>query len=145
LTPPPASVDILEFSLTNSIGSSVIVGDNESVLEIPFTARPESSTNPQGNVDTMSVKVDDGPWIPLTSTLSTFVHISDTAKTLKVKYVFTDKSESIITKPIVKKSDFEKKLAASSETSSNQLPLIALILLLLLVLAGSSIIIRRRK
>lgn len=145
VAPSLVVVNDLEYSTTNSIGSSIIVEKGQTVIEVPMTALPEITTIENSPVVGVSVLTEADSWLPLTASLTNYVKITDKSQSLKVKYTFADKSESIITKPIVNNEEFEKKVNASSDTSSNQILFISLIILLIVLLAGTTILIRRRK
>jgi hypothetical protein len=140
--PPPTRIETLELTRENTPGAPIVVGQNQTVLEIP--ASTVSALTSSRTVSSVAVQTSGGTWRPASSALSTFIPIDSSVTDVKVKYTFADGTESVVTKPLISADVYEKALDAGSSSSSSPLMIIVIVLALLAILVGGFTFIRRR-
>jgi hypothetical protein len=141
---PPTRIDEIEISRTDTVGSPVVISQEQTLIYIPVSALPDLTTADGKVIATASVLNAEDEWVPLLPHLPNNVRIAAGAKELKVKYTFSDGTEAVVTKKVITPSEDQQILEKSSPSSSTSLPLI-LAVLALLVLGSSIVVIRKRK
>ncbi len=140
----PAVIEKIEFSRVNSVGAPVVISSEQSVIEIPSFALPDSVFSSEENPVVVSVRSGGSTWTPVSKSIATLIAIADGATNVEVKYSFADGSEAIVTKPIQNAAEYEQKVAESSSSSSNTLLFVLLGLGFLVVAGGATVILRRK-
>lgn len=140
----PAVIENLEFSRVNSVGAPVVISSEQSVIEIPPFALPDSVFSSEKNPVLMSVRSGGSTWTPVSKSISTLIAIAEDATNVEVKYSFADGSEAVVTKPIQNAAEYEQKVAESSSSSSNTLLYVLLGLGVLVVAGGATVVLRRK-
>ncbi len=141
---PPTRIDEIEISRIDTVGSPVVISQEQTLIYIPVSALPDLTTADGKVIATASVLNAEDEWVPLLPHLPNNVRIAAGAKELKVKYTFSDGTEAVVTKKVITPSEDQQILEKSSPSSSTSLPLI-LAVLALLVLGSSIVVIRKRK
>ena len=141
---PPTRINEIEISRTDTIGTPVVISQDQTLIHIPVSAMPDLTTADGKVIATASVLNAQDEWVRLLPQLPNNVRIAAGAKELKVKYTFSDGTEAVITKKVITPSEDQQILEKSSPSSSTSLPLILAVLALLL-LVGAVVVIRKRK
>lgn len=141
----PLSVDVVEFSRTDSNGSPVIISNDQTVIEIPVAALPNSLSDPNSSVQSVSVRLGGDKWTRVSQQLPTLVAVNKDASAMEVKYEFEDGSEAVVTKPLQDAVEYDLKVKESESSSSSSLPMFAIIALVVIAVGGAGLVIRRRK
>lgn len=140
---PPARINEIEISRTDTIGTPVVISRDQTLIHIPVNAMPDLTTADGKVIATASVLNAKDEWVPLLPQLPNNVRIAAGAKELKVKYTFSDGTESIVTKKVESPSVYESQIAATTKSSSSLLVILTVLALLLLV--SAIVVIRKRK
>ncbi len=140
---PPTRIDVLELSRTDATGTPVVIDPQQTMIQIPVSALPALFADDGTAIAKASVLNADNEWVRLSSVLPTNVKIAAGITELKVKYTFSDGTESIVTKKVESPSDYESQIAAATKSSSSLLVILTVLALLLLVTA--IVVIRKRK
>ena len=140
---PPTRIDVLELSRTDITGTPVVIDPQQTMIQIPVSALPALFADDGTAIAKASILNADNEWVQLSSLLPNNVKIAAGTTELKVKYTFSDGTESIVTKKVESPSDYESQIAATTKSSSS-LPII-LAVLALLVLVSAVVVIRKRK
>jgi hypothetical protein len=141
---PPTRINEIEISRTDTIGTPVVISQDQTLIHIPVSAMPDLATADGKVIATASVLNAQDEWVRLLPQLPNNVRIAAGAKELKVKYTFSDGTEAVVTKKVITPSEDQQILEKSSPSSSTSLPLILAVLALLL-LVGAVVVIRKRK
>lgn len=141
---PPTRIDEIEISRIDTVGSPVVISQEQTLIYIPVSALPDLTTADGKVIATASVLNAEDEWVRLLPHLPNNVRIAAGAKELKVKYTFSDGTEAVVTKKVITPSEDQQILEKSSPSSSTSLPLILAVLALLL-LVGAVVVIRKRK
>jgi uncharacterized membrane protein len=140
---PPTRIDVLELSRTDATGTPVVIDPQQTMIQIPVSALPALFADDGTAIAKASVLNADNEWVRLSSVLPTNVKIAAGITELKVKYTFSDGTESIVTKKVESPSVYESQIAATTKSSSSLLVILTVLALLLLV--SAIVVIRKRK
>lgn len=140
----PAVVESVEFSQTDSVGTPILVSEDQTIIELPAVSLPDSLFASGSNVASVSARIGNNKWQTVTKNLSTLLKIDPNASEVQIKYTFKDGSESIVTKPLESVTDYDKKVAENTSSSSNSSLLILVALVIVAISAGAVVVIRRK-